>query len=96
MDCNPVIYMKNLLPHYQNLMLNQDVIVDPETTLAIPCGLNARSTFDDTYKLFRCPASDPVCTLTNGDKVGTGVEIKIDRNNITFPTDHFYYNNIDL
>ena len=88
--------MNDLLPHYQSKMLNPDVIVQNNVTMAIPCGLNARSTFDDTYKLFRCPVGDPACTLTTPEKAGTGIEITIDRKNISFPTDHFYYNNIDL
>ena len=63
MDCNPVIYMSDLLPRYQNTMINKNVKFDPNTTVAIPCGLNARSQFDDSFKLFRCPVSNPKCTL---------------------------------
>jgi hypothetical protein len=59
--------------------------------MAIPCGLNARSTFDDTYKLFRCPVDNPTCTLDKG-----GTLINIERTNISFPTDHYIYKNIDL
>jgi len=73
-------------------MLNPDVVVsDPNNTMAIPCGLNARSTFDDSYKLFRCPKENPKCTLEEG-----GTEIPINRTNIIFPSDNQGYHNIDL
>jgi len=72
-------------------MKNPDIKFDPNTTIAIPCGLNARSTFDDNYTLYRCPVDTPACDLSTG-----GIPIPINRTNISFPSDHTIYKNIDV
>lgn len=71
-------------------MLNPNVRFDIATTIAIPCGLNSRSTFDDTFKLFRCPEDNDKCTLTSEN------EIFINRTGIEFAADHFTSGNIDV
>jgi hypothetical protein len=74
-------------------MKNSSIKFDPNKTIAMPCGLMARSTFDDTYKLYRCPLDTPKCELKTG---GSGIEIPINRTNISFPSDHTKYKNIDV
>lgn len=40
-------------------MVNPNVQYDPTQTLAIPCGIAARSFFNDNYVLFRCDLTNP-------------------------------------
>ena len=62
----------------------------PDRTMAIPCGLAARSTFDDSYVLFRCETSFD-CDMTPENS------IKIHRDNIAWSTEkQSKYKNIDV
>lgn len=58
--------------------------------MAIPCGLAARSTFDDTFSLHRCD-NDFSCELNDTNK------INIKRNQIAWSTDKIVrFENIDV
>ena len=63
---------------------------DPTRTIAIPCGLAARSTFDDSYILYRCE-SNFGCAMTEEN------QIKIHRGNIAWSSEKTVkYKNIDV
>ena len=67
-DCNPVIKVKDLWPH-QRFSISGDRLDDDAP--AIPCGLIAKSIFNDTFELF--------------DFDGNGVFI--DQTKIAWPSD---------
>lgn len=58
--CDPVIYMSDLKPEQQH-MLNKTQSFPASRTLAIPCGLVAKSQFNDEFILWRV---DPITNKT--------------------------------
>jgi hypothetical protein len=73
-------------------MINPLVRFDKDRVMAIPCGLSARSTFDDSFVLFRCtPQEKWNCQPTAENTV------KIDRKDIAWDSDlEDRYKNIDV
>jgi hypothetical protein len=65
-SCNPIIKIKDLWEH-QQVMLNENKIIGEENLElpAIPCGLIAKSFFNDTFELYKC--DDDNC-FTNIEK----------------------------
>ncbi len=73
-------------------MVNPDSIFDKDKTMAIPCGLSARSTFDDSFVLFRCEISQNFTCNKTPENI-----IPIHRSNIAWDTDmKDRYKNIDV
>ena len=93
-SCTPIIQVKDLHEHQQYA-----VAVDPETGLrkkldpeapAIPCGLIARSIFNDTYKLFKRgeDGQDDVQIPINEKGIAWGTDVSMNYKNIeTMPGD---------
>jgi len=65
MDCDPIIKVGDLWTNQRKSMKGEDLLVDAP---AIPCGLVAKSYFNDTYELWKMNAD-------KSDVVGGQIEI---------------------
>lgn len=50
-DCNPVIFMRDLKENGVTTFM--DGKTAPDWAVAIPCGLQAKYVFNDTYELYK-------------------------------------------
>lgn len=54
-ECTPVLYMRDLRPDQQRLLNDTSTYLTPEqanTTIAVPCGLVAKTEFNDIFQLW--------------------------------------------
>lgn len=76
-DCAPVYRMKHLF-EYQRKNVNGDALKPDD--VAVPCGMLAKSFFNDTYKM----------------KYSNGTKVNINENGIAWSADIYYrYKNIE-